>query len=91
MEGFAADKYEYTVVVDKVDQAVVDAAAKDNASVMVVPFNKDNVVKVIVTSEDGKTTNTYKVKLIAKDQIADKVIDGKSRGRDQTGRSFEKG
>ena len=80
VEGFAADKYEYTVVVDKVDQAVVDAAAKDNASVMVVPFNKENVVKVIVTSEDSKTTNTYKIKLIAKDQIADKAFMEKVEG-----------
>ncbi|WP_302439627.1 Ig-like domain-containing protein, partial [Anaerobutyricum hallii] len=90
VEGFAADKYEYTVVVDKVDQAVVDAAAKDNASVMVVPFNKDNVVKVIVTSEDGKTTNTYKVKLIAKDQIADKVLIEKVEGEIKQAESLKK-
>lgn len=90
VEGFAADKYEYTVVVDKVDQAVVDAAAKDNASVMVVPFNKDNVVKVIVTSEDSKTTNTYKVKLIAKDQIADKVLIEKVEGEIKQAESLKK-
>lgn len=90
VEGFAADKYEYTVVVDKVDQAVVDAAAKDNASVMVVPFNKDNVVKVIVTSEDGKTTNTYKIKLIAKDQIADKAFMEKVEGEIKQAEALKK-
>lgn len=90
VEGFAADKYEYTVVVDKVDQAVVDAAAKDNASVMVVPFNKDNVVKVIVTSEDSKTTNTYKIKLIAKDQIADKAFMEKVEGEIKQAEALKK-
>ena len=90
VEGFAADKYEYTVVVDKVDQAVVDATAKDNASVMVVPFNKENVVKVIVASEDGKTTNTYKIKLIAKDQIADKVLIEKVEGEIKQAESLKK-
>jgi beta-galactosidase len=90
VEGFAADKYEYTVVVDKVDQAVVDAAAKDNASVMVVPFNKENVVKVIVTSEDSKTTNTYKIKLIAKDQIADKAFMEKVEGEIKQAEALKK-
>ena len=90
VEGFAADKYEYTVVVDKVDQAVVDAAAKDNASVMVVPFNKENVVKIIVTSEDSKTTNTYKIKLIAKDQIADKAFMEKVEGEIKQAEALKK-
>lgn len=90
VEGFAADKYEYTVVVDKVDQAVVDATAKDNASVMVVPFNKENVVKVIVTSEDSKTTNTYKIKLIAKDQIADKAFMEKVEGEIKQAEALKK-
>ena len=90
VEGFAADKYEYAVVVDKVDQAVVDAAAKDNASVMVVPFNKENVVKVIVTSEDSKTTNTYKIKLIAKDQIADKAFMEKVEGEIKQAEALKK-
>lgn len=90
VEGFAADKYEYTVVVDKVDQAVVDAAAKDNASVMVVPFNKENVVKVIVTSEDSKITNTYKIKLIAKDQIADKAFMEKVEGEIKQAEALKK-
>ena len=90
VEGFAADKYEYTVVVDKVDQAVVDATAKDNASVMVVPFNKENVVKIIVTSEDSKTTNTYKIKLIAKDQIADKAFMEKVEGEIKQAEALKK-
>lgn len=90
VEGFAADKYEYTVVVDKVDQAVVDATAKDNASVMVVPFNKENVVKVIVTSEDSKITNTYKIKLIAKDQIADKAFMEKVEGEIKQAEALKK-
>ena len=62
VEGFAADKYEYTVVVDKVDQAVVDATAKDNASVTVLPAYND-VIRIIVESEDHQTRNTYEVRL----------------------------
>lgn len=63
---------------------------KDNASVMVVPFNKENVVKVIVTSEDSKTTNTYKIKLIAKDQIADKAFMEKVEGEIKQAEALKK-
>ena len=89
--GFAAGKLDgYTVNVDRADKARVEATAKDNASVTVVPFDKDDVVKVIVTSEDGKKTNTYKIKLNATVKVADKETIEKVQGEITVAESIEK-
>ena len=89
--GFAAGKLDgYTVNVDRADKAVVEATARDNASVTVVPFDKDDVVKVIVTSEDGKKTNTYKIKLNAEKKVADKETIEKIQGEIKLAETIEK-
>ena len=89
--GFAAGKLDgYTVNVDRADKARVEATAKDNASVTVVPFDKDDVVKVIVTSEDGKETNTYKIKLNATVKVADKETIEKVQGEIKLAETIEK-
>ena len=89
--GFAAGKLDgYTVNVDRADKAVVEATAKDNTSVTVVPFDKDDVVKVIVTSEDGKKTNTYKIKLNATVKVADKETIEKIQGEIKLAETIEK-
>ena len=45
------------------DASEIAATARDNASVNILPFDEEDIVKVVVTSEDQKATNVYKVKL----------------------------
>lgn len=65
VDGFESGSVSEDVYVADVldaNQAVVSAIGKDNASVTVVP-KKDDIVKVLVTSEDQNTTNVYQIRL----------------------------
>ena len=61
-EQLASGKYTTSAII-----ADVKAEAKDNAAVTVIPKNKDNQIKIIIESEDHKTTNTFTIFLDDKD------------------------
>ena len=61
-EQLASGKYTTSAII-----AEVEAEAKDNAAVTVIPKNKDNQIKIIIESEDHKTTNTFTIFLDDKD------------------------
>lgn len=61
-EQLASGKYTTSAII-----ADVQPEAKDNAAVTVIPKNKDNQIKIIIESEDHKTTNTFTIFLDDKD------------------------
>lgn len=61
-QQLASGKYTTSAII-----AEVEAEAKDNAAVTVLPKNKDNQIKIIIESEDHKTTNTFTIFLDDKD------------------------
>lgn len=61
-QQLASGKYTTSAII-----ADVKAEAKDNAAVTVLPKNKDNQIKIIIESEDHKTTNTFTIFLDDKD------------------------
>lgn len=61
-EQLASGKYTTSAII-----ADVKPEAKDNAAVTVIPKNKDNQIKIIIESEDHKTTNTFTIFLDDKD------------------------
>ncbi|WP_461815723.1 sugar-binding domain-containing protein [Faecalimonas sp.] len=61
-EQLASGKYTTSALV-----ATVVAEGKDNAAVTVLPKNKENQVKIIIESEDHKTTKTFTIFLNDKD------------------------
>lgn len=61
-EQLASGKYTTSALV-----ATVEPEAKDNAAVTVLPKNADNQIKIIMESEDHKTTNTFTIFLNDKD------------------------
>lgn len=66
VSGFVAgevDENGYQAEAGKVSAEAVKAVAKDNASVSIVPADAQGLVKVIVTSENQKVTNIYKIQL----------------------------
>ena len=67
VDGFNAETKDYTVSANEDDKISVTAEAKDNAAVTVLPeFN--NVIKVLVQSEDYQTINTYNIKVERKSE-----------------------
>lgn len=66
VKGFAAGEYNengYSMEVNKISNAAIEAAARDNASVNIVPADASGVARVVVTSEDQNVTNVYKIQL----------------------------
>ncbi len=61
-EQLASGKYTTSALL-----ATVESEAKDNAAVTVLPKNADNQIKIIMESEDHKTTNTFTIFLNDKD------------------------
>ncbi len=61
-QQLASGKYTTSAII-----ADVKPEAKDNAAVTVLPKNKDNQIKIIMESEDHKTTNTFTIFLNDKD------------------------
>ena len=61
-QQLASGKYTTSAIL-----AEVKAEAKDNAAVTVLPKNTDNQIKIIMESEDHKTTNTFTIFLNDKD------------------------
>ena len=61
-EQLASGKYTTSALL-----ATVEPEAKDNAAVTVLPKNADNQIKIIMESEDHKTTNTFTIFLNDKD------------------------
>ena len=67
VEGFNAETKDYTVSADEDDKISVTAESQDNAAVTVLPeFN--NIIKVLVQSEDHQTINTYNIKVERKSE-----------------------
>lgn len=67
VDGFDAETKDYTISVNEDSEISVTAESKDNAAVTVLPeFN--NVIKVLVQSEDHKTINTYNIKVERKSE-----------------------
>lgn len=62
-EGYNEQTKTYTVNLGNNDYPSVEALANNNEAVTVLPVY-DNEVKIIVRSEDGNTTETYKIKFI---------------------------
>lgn len=66
VDGFVsgeASEDAFHMEVSNVSRAAVRAAAKDNASVTVVPADASGMARVIVTSEDQRVTNVYQIQL----------------------------
>ena len=61
-QQLASGKYTTSAIL-----AEVKAEAKDNAAVTVLPKNENNQIKIIIESEDHKTTNTFTIFLDDKD------------------------
>ena len=61
-QQLASGKYTTSALV-----ADVTPEAKDNAAVTVLPKNENNQIKIIIESEDHKTTNTFTIFLNDKD------------------------
>ncbi len=65
--GFAAGNFNaggYAMEIDtRLSQTVVAAAAKDNASVTVLPIDGGGVARVLVQSENGAVSNMYVIRL----------------------------
>lgn len=67
VDSFDAETKDYTVSVNEDSEISVTAESKDNAAVTVLPeFN--NIIKVLVQSEDHQTINTYNIKLERKSE-----------------------
>ena len=62
-EGYNAETKTYTVNLENNDYPSVEALANNNEAITVLPVY-DNEVKIIVRSEDGNTTETYKIKYV---------------------------
>ena len=58
---FSAENYSASV--SDIASAVISATSLDNAAVTILPVYTDNVVRVLVQSEDQQTINVYAVKL----------------------------
>lgn len=62
VEGFDAETKNYTVTINEDDKLSITAESKDNAAVTILPeFN--NIIKVLVQSEDHKIINTYNINI----------------------------
>ncbi len=65
--GFVANTYNsngyITLINGSHTEAAITAEAADNASVTIIPADKNKMATVRVQSEDGETTNDYKIKL----------------------------
>ena len=67
VDGFNAETKDYTVSANEDDKISVTAESQDNAAVTILPeFN--NIIKVLVQSEDHKTINTYNIKVERKSE-----------------------
>lgn len=67
VDGFNAETKDYTVSANEDDKISVTAESQDNAAMTILPeFN--NVIKVLVQSEDHKTINTYNIKVERKSE-----------------------
>ena len=62
-EGYDEQTKTYTVNLGNNDYPSVEALANNNEAITILPVY-ENEVKIIVRSEDGNTTETYKVKFI---------------------------
>lgn len=75
--GFTANNFNpdgYTMNIEGLSQeASVAAEATNNASVSIVPADAGGTIKVLVQSEDGKTTNIYSVKLNSRSDLNQNV------------------
>ena len=58
---FSAENYSASV--SDIASAVISATSLDNAAVTILPVHTDNVVRVLVQSEDQQIINVYAVKL----------------------------
>lgn len=67
VEGFNAETKDYTVSANEDEKISVTAESQDNAAVTILPeFN--NIIKVLVQSEDHQTINTYNIKVERKSE-----------------------
>ena len=70
-EGYNAETKTYTVNLGNNDYPSVEALANNNEAITILPVY-DNEVKIIVRSEDGNTTETYKIKYLKETDVVDK-------------------
>ena len=67
VDGFDAETKDYIVSANEDDEINVTAESQDNAAVTILPeFN--NIIKVLVQSEDHQTINTYNIKVERKSE-----------------------
>lgn len=59
-----SNKYAYSVKINgHSERALIEAAAKDNPSITVLPKDKEGIVRIVVQSEDGTDTKTYTLQI----------------------------
>lgn len=66
VEGFVSGEYDpegYRSSVGSVSDVVVQALARDNAAVTTVPVDQEQMLRIIVQSEDQTATNIYEIRL----------------------------
>ena len=70
-EGYNAETKTYAVNLGNSDYPSVEAFANNNEAITILPVYDDEV-KIIVRSEDGNTTETYKIKYQKTTEVVDK-------------------
>ena len=69
----------YTVSIDtNFSNAVIEAEAKDNASVTIVPVNDSGTVNILVQSEDESVINIYKLNLVSNEDEIIKQLEAEA-------------
>lgn len=66
--NFSPNVTDYTVDIDgRSVNAVVRAASDQNPSITIVPIDEENIIRIIVESEDGSATKTYAIQVRSKE------------------------